>query len=147
MRHLGYNLRSFLREKTQADTSFRLVRLWSDWARVVGEEAAALAHPLGRRKTTLRLGVEDGAAMQEAHFYAPQILADVNAYLGEFFFDNVQCELLMGKTPLDACATQKAVKHAPPRPGKLGQALKHMNPDSPVARSYRAYCAVFGEKT
>ena len=146
MRHLGYNLQTFCRANMRADKPFRLARLWSDWSRVVGEEVAALVRPLGHRKRTLRLGVEDGAAMQEATFHAPGILDAVNGYLGEVFFDKVQCELRMGKTPLDARGIQRAPKAPPVRPAKLGQALAFMDPESPVARGYRAYLAMFGEK-
>lgn len=146
MRHLGYNLQKYCREQLKADTPFRLARLWHDWARVVGDEAAALAHPLGRRKRTLRLGVEDGAAMQETTFYAAHILDAANSFLGEVFFDKVQCELLMGKTPLDAIGREREFKRMPQRPANLGNALRYMDPDSPVARSYRAYLAAFGEE-
>lgn len=143
MRHLGYNLQKYCREDLKAETPFRFARLWRNWAQVVGEEAATLARPLGRRKRTLRLGVEDGAAMQETSFYAPQILEDVNGFLGEIFFDKIQCELLMGKTPLDEVGRQEGGRRMPPRPRNLGNALQHMDPDSPVTRSYQAYLAAF----
>jgi len=143
MRHLGYNLQKYCNESLRAQLPFRLARVWRNWAEVVGPEAADLMRPLGRRKRTLRLGVEDGAAMQEATFHAPSVLDDVNAFLGEVFFDKVQCELLMGKTPLDEIGRGKDFKRMPPRPANLGKALEHMDPDSPVTRSYRAYLAAF----
>lgn len=146
MRHLGYNLRAFCRESLNADEPFRLARLWRDWRQVVGEEAAELARPVGRRKRTLLLGVEDPASMQEATFYAPMILESVNAFMGEVFFDKVQCDLLMGKTPLDAKPAHMQRKQLPPRPEKLGGALGLMDPDSAVGRSYRAYLAMFADE-
>ncbi len=145
MRHLGHNLQIYCRQKLKADRPFKLARLWRNWSDVVGDAAAELARPLGRRKRTLRLGVEEGAAMQEVSFYAPQILEDVNSYLGEVFFDKVQSELLMGKTPLDEVGRRAIAKQMPQRPPNLGNALKHMDPDSPVTRCYLAYVASFGE--
>lgn len=143
MRHLGYNLRAFCREKLQSDKPFRIARLWRDWSTVVGEDAAALARPLGQRKRTLLLGVEDAAALQEMTFYTPMILEAVNAFLGEVFFDKVQCDLLMGKTPLDTKTGFTPRRGIPRRPDNLGGALGRMDPDSPVGRSYRAYLAMF----
>lgn len=146
MKHLGTNLQKYCMHSLNASRPFKLARLWSNWTQVVGEEAAALARPLGRRKHTLRLGAEDGAAMQEISYHAPLILEDVNTFLGEFFFDNIQCELLMDKTPLDAIGRQERGKRLPPRPANLGNALQHMAPESPVTRSYQAYVAAFQDK-
>lgn len=146
MRHLGYNLQKYCKEELKAELPFKFARLWRSWSQVVGEEAASLARPLGRRKRTLILGVEDGAAMQEATFYAPAILDDVNGFLGEVFFDKVQCQLLRDRTPLDEQGRKATFKRLPPRPAHLGNALQHMDPDSPVARSYQAYIAAFDKE-
>jgi hypothetical protein len=145
MRALRSVLREYLATAHGGGRRFRQLRLWRDWESVVGSEVASLARPLGTRGRTLILGVEDGAALQETRFHAPQIIDDVNAYLGEVCFDKVQCELLMGRTPLDVRYTpERQPRHLRP-PTKLGRVDAAPPADSPVGRCYRAYLSVFGK--
>jgi len=82
----------------------RLAEIWSSWPRIVGQDIADLAKPLGRNKSTLLLGVEDPMVMQEMHFHAPTIMRDVNAALGEKVFDKVRLDLLGARSSLIAVA-------------------------------------------
>lgn len=123
----------------------RLVGLWRSWADVLGPEIAALARPLGSRKGTLLLGAEDPLVMQELGFLAPEILARVNAWLGEDHFDKVAFELLSGRFPLDAVAVP-ARRDVPVQvlgPERLGGLDRLLASDDPVGRSYRAYVRRF----
>ncbi len=145
MRVLRSVLREYLGTSHGGGKRFRQSRLWQEWGAVVGAEVAALARPLGTRRRTLILGVEDGAALQETRFYAPGILDDVNAYLGEVCFDKVQCELLMGRTPLDVRITPERQSRYLHPPDNLGRVDLAPPADSPVGRCYRAYLRVFGK--
>ena len=146
MRLLRSALREYLGSTFQGGKRFRQLRLWKEWGGVVGEDVAALARPLGTRNKTLLLGVEDGAALLETRFYAPQILDDVNAYLGEVCFDKVQCELLMGRTPLDERHKPVAETRVLRPPENLGGPNAALPSDSPVGRCYQAYLKVFGKQ-
>jgi len=127
-----------------APEGLALVRLWQEWETAVGPEIAAWAHPLGSHHGTLRVGVEDAMGMHELVFYAPQILYDVHQFLGQELFDNVQGELLMNRTPLNAKPAP-----TPPLPvpslesiGELGSpsALARLAAgEAPWAKAYRAY--------
>ncbi len=123
----------------------RLVGLWRSWSEVLGPEIAALARPLGSRKGTLLLGADDPLVMQELGFLAPEILARVNAWLGEDHFDKVAFELLSGRFPLDAVAVPQR-RQPPPLaegPRQLGGLARLLASDDPVGRSYRAYVRRF----
>jgi len=123
----------------------RLVGLWRSWAEVLGPEFAALARPLGSRKGTLVLGAEDPLVMQELGFLAPEILARVNAWLGEDHFDKVTFELLSGRFPLDAVRVSPARQMAAEirGPERLGGLAELLTSDDAVGRSYRAYVRRF----
>ncbi|MGE4297798.1 MAG: DUF721 domain-containing protein [Desulfovibrionaceae bacterium] len=130
-----------LMRKLGAGGGFSLVRLWRAWPQVVGEHIAEVARPLGHRKTTLIIGADDSMVAQELTYYAPQIIEDVNAFLGKETFDKVQVELVMGKAPLDTVSLAKPVmpETNPGRPEKLGGLAGRLDPQSPVARCYEAY--------
>ncbi|MBG0777163.1 MAG: DUF721 domain-containing protein [Desulfovibrionaceae bacterium] len=149
---LGPALRAYLRT---ADTkgSMPLVRLWRGWAEAVGAHVAEMAKPVGHRRRTLLVGVEDSALLQELTYYAPQILDDVNAFLGQEVFDKVQVDLLMGKAPLDTIPDlapgsgdgRPDPERPPERPEGL-QGRADLDPESPVGRCYRAYIRLFNER-
>lgn len=134
--------------RMDAELPFHLTGVWRNWKRIVGEEAASMAMPLGRHKRTLIVGAEDHAAQQELTYYSPAILEAVNAYLGEECFDKMQVDLLMGETPLNESASQSGGPGGArtvfgPRPDRLGGLLGGMREDSPVARCYEAYVRHF----
>lgn len=140
-------LRAFLDAKG-GESTVRLLRLWNEWERIVGEEIAELVVPLGHRKKILVLGASDNMAQQEATYYAPEILYRVHEFLGEELFERVQIDLLLGK---EHVARQKVgappIKPwQPPTPKVLGNLLGNMNEDSPVARCYEKYVRFFAGK-
>lgn len=126
----------------------RLVRVWRRWSEVVGPDLAVWARPLGHRKTTLLLGVEDAAAMQEMHFAAPEILERVNGVLGEIFFDKVKFDLIGDMIPLDAVpnAYPDYLPVGCAAPGKLGGLAGKFDPASPVGRCYAKYVKFFSRR-
>lgn len=144
MKDISEALSEFL-SKRDAGEHFHLTRLWRDWPDVVGPHIAELARPLGRRKTTLIVGVEDSMVMQEMNLYAPALIEQANQYLGMKFFDKVQLELIGKQVPLDREPeeTPGASVLEPKRPVNLGALEQGMAPDSPVAKCYRAYVEYF----
>ncbi|AGW12979.1 DUF721 domain-containing protein [Megalodesulfovibrio gigas] len=127
-----------------APEGLALVRLWREWETAVGPEIAAWAHPMGSHQGVLRVGVEDAMGMHELVFYAPQILYDVHRFLGQELFDNVQGELLMNRTPLNAkpAPTPPLPVPTPDAIGELGtpSALARLaTGDTPWVKAYRAY--------
>jgi hypothetical protein len=138
----------FLRSGLDAEFAFRLVRLWRSWPDVVGEELAELARPMGRRKRTLLLGVEDAMAQQEVSYYAPEIVSRANTFLGQEIFDKVQVDLILGRAPLDTARLPRKAKlpGVGPRPERLGGLEELKREDSAVGRCYRAYLRLYGEE-
>lgn len=146
MDRIGRTLPRFLRTGLGADLPFRLVLLWRHWDEIVGEEVASLGRPLGRRKTTLRIGVEDVMAMQELTFYAPAILEAVHGYLEEPVFETVQGELLGDRHGLDAERLDIPDEGKPIRPTKLGGLMDRFEANPTIAESYRKYVEFFKEQ-
>ncbi|GAB7079534.1 DciA family protein [Megalodesulfovibrio paquesii] len=135
-----------------APEGLALVRLWREWDTAVGPEIAAWAHPLGSHHGILRVGVEDAMGMHELVFYAPQILYDVHQFLGQELFDNVQGELLMTRTPLNATPAPPPALPIPSlqEVGELGAptAIARLAAgDTPWARAYRAYVKMVTGRT
>lgn len=125
--------------------ALKFVRLWRSWPQVLGPELAELAHPLGRRKTTLLLASEDPVAVQELTYFVPEILERVHGFLGEEVFDKVRFEMLNGRFPLD-----RRNAPLPDRPGLALNKPKHLGRlvfplDSPIGRCYQAYVRMFEE--
>jgi len=148
MKRVSEVLSPFLGER-DGRTRFQLSRLWRDWSRVVGPEIAALARPLGHKKTALRIGVPDSMVMQEMAHYSPVVLEQVNAYLGMNFFDKIQLELLEGRVSLDAIHSTAPNRpkagpgHGLKRPDRLGGLMEKLPQGSAVARCYEAYVRLF----
>jgi len=144
MKKLAHALDAFLAQKG-ANVHFMLTRLWRDWPEVVGQDIAEMAKPLGHRETTLIVGVEDSMLMQEMHLYAPSFIEQANSYLGMKFFDKVQLDLIGKQVPLDRDPEETPGPRVPGprRPQKLGGLLDGLDPESPVAKCYRAYVEQF----
>ncbi|MFZ5426533.1 MAG: DUF721 domain-containing protein [Thermodesulfobacteriota bacterium] len=142
MRALGELIVGFASRKDAA-LGFRLAMLWPRWRDILGG-AAPYAHPLGHRRETLLVGVDDPMAMQESIYDGPCILEAVNAFLGQQVFDKVKFDLLQGKTPLDAVQAQAPTFWRPmqPRIERLGGLT--LDPNTAVGRSYAAYVRQFG---
>lgn len=124
--------------------ALKLIRLWTNWDRVMGGQIAGMARPLGRRGSTLLLSA-DPAVAQELTYFAPELLRKANDFLGEEYFDKVRFELLNGRVPLDGYRFDSAPRSvSPPRtPEHLGKILEKLDKDSPVGRCYRAYIGLF----
>lgn len=121
------------------------VPLWRSWAEVVGPELAEYAHPLEVRGRTLVLGGHDSVVLQEISYVQHELLARVNAALGQEYFDKVTFELLSDRIPLDAASVPSAPekRRLPPKPERLGGLEALWREDSAVARCYRAYVRFF----
>ncbi len=138
---------TLLRSLTRYDKKggLGLVRLWLEWEAVVGAQVAELARPLGHKEHTLILHTQDSIAAQELTYFAPEILARVNDFLGQEVFDKVRFELLGGRVPLGGRPREEP--QAPPqrlqRPSSLGGLVGALDPDSPVGRCYLAYVKRF----
>lgn len=126
---------------------YRLVRLWLEWPAVVGPEVAELASPLGHKDGTLILHTEDAIAAQQLTYFAPEILARVNEFLGQVCFDKVRFELLNGRVPLDGQrrARPRASSVRVQRPPILGGLADELDPESAVGRCYLAYVRRFAQ--
>ncbi|MBP3730578.1 MAG: DUF721 domain-containing protein [Mailhella sp.] len=125
-----------------------LTQLFQSWASVLGDDLCRAAHPLGHRNATLLIGCDDSCAMQELSYAAPEILAKVNDFMQEDFFQKVELHLCAEEESLQKQKiTQIPAK--PPRPQQpknIGQ-LK-LPADSPVAACYQAYVKFFtGDET
>ncbi|WP_022660283.1 DUF721 domain-containing protein [Paucidesulfovibrio longus] len=134
-----------LLDRLDGKGALKLVRLWTHWDKVMGEQVAKMARPLGRRGSTLLLTSDDPAVAQELTFFAPEMIRKANDFLGEEYFDKVRFELLNGRVPLDGYRPDSAPRSVPsPRkPGNLGDILEQLDEDSPVGRCYRAYIGLF----
>lgn len=146
MDRLGRTLPRFLRASLGADLPFRLVLLWRHWDEIVGEEVASLGRPLGRRKTTLRIGVEDVMAMQELTFHAPDILDAVHGFLEEPVFDTIQGELLGDRHGVDAERLTIPVREKPVKPARIGSLAGRFEDNPTIAEAYRKYVEFFKEQ-
>lgn len=141
-------LTRFLQDRDGDGTHYHLTRLWKHWPEVVGDHIAEVASPMGHRKTTLIVGVEDHMVMQELVHYSPAILEQVNEFLGMNFFDKVHVDLIGDHVSLDALPQSKREAHPlePERPAELGGLLGKLDPDSPLAKCYRAYVEYFARR-
>lgn len=137
-----------------------LQRLWDNWETALGAELAALAMPLGhhagrpsaraggKEGATLLLGAEDAMLMQELRFRGDEILARVNAFLGQPYFSAVQVSLPLGRSAPER-SRQRREGAAPGMQDRgnekkggaspSGIFLDAMDPDSPVARCYARF--------
>lgn len=133
-------LQRYLAKGLGADGKFRLVGLWRNWDDVMGP-LAPLMRPLGHKKRTLMVGALTPLDLQEITYYAPQIVTNANAFLGEEFFDKVQANLLMDRTSLDAVRVDRprTGQTGIPTAGQVGKASDRMEPESPVTKCYNAY--------
>jgi hypothetical protein len=142
MRPLGELIIGFA-SRSDAAMGFRLAMLWPRWRELLGD-IAPYAHPLGHRRSTLLLAVDDPIAMQESHYDAPLVLEQVNAFLGQQVFDKVQFDLLQGKTPLDTATGEAPTYWRPPPPRIASLGGLNLDPNTAVGRSYAAYIRQFG---
>jgi hypothetical protein len=123
----------------------RLVRLWREWAEVVGPDIASLARPVGHKDGALILAAEDSVAAQQLSFYAPELLARVNEFFGEEIFDKVRFELLDGRAPLDGFSAlagepdTETRRTKPQRLPQVGGLVGQVDTESAVGRCYLAY--------
>jgi hypothetical protein len=146
-RHVGNDAIMRVLSRYDKKGGLRLVRLWLEWENIVGPEVAELAKPLGHKDGTLIMHTEDAIAAQQLTYFAPEILARVNAFLGQEVFDKVRFELLNGRVPLGEKRRERP--QASPlrvqRPPKLGGLAGKLDPDSAVGRCYMAYVKRFAQ--
>ncbi len=144
LRNIREALSAFL-DKRDNGEHLHLTRLWAHWDMVMGKHLAALGSPLGHRKDTLLIAVEDSMAAQDLVMQAQEILERANAFMDGPFFSRIQVELSMGRSDLARPVAMRSPPPAPrlPRPEKLGSLLGVLDPASPVGRGYEAYVRYF----
>ncbi|MDO5536649.1 MAG: DUF721 domain-containing protein [Desulfovibrionaceae bacterium] len=119
-----------------------LVELWRNWPVVMGEDISAFCLPLGHKDDRLEIGCEDTMAMQELQYLRGEVLDRANSFMEKEFFRDLKIHLILDQKPLWQ-AGGDSVYSKPPEPAGgncEGTWLDSMDPDSPVARAYRAYC-------
>lgn len=115
-----------------------IASLWPRWEEVAGPGLGKLLVPLGHQGSTLRVGAQHPAILQEASFLAPAILERANALLGQAYFQDVRFELPGSRTGLNRpLLPPPPSSPSPPPPQPLGTLC--LPEDSPVGRAYRAY--------
>jgi len=121
--------------------------LWRNWKLVMGGDIAAMAVPLGHRDRRLLVGAEDGMAMTELGFLREEIVARANAFFERPWVRECQIQALQGRKGLDRPLDEDGWE-VPPAPAPApadrptGRWLSEMDPDSPVARCYRAFAGL-----
>lgn len=144
MESISTALERFLHRK-RLDRELQIAKVWAYWSDILGEELAKLARPLGRRKNTLIIGAVDNVVMQELVYYSPQILEQIDEFLGWQPFDKVVFELLDTRSSLD----EIKIRHSYKRPDccqnsqNVGKYWDEFPEDSAVAKSYRAFVQMF----
>lgn len=124
----------------------QIASIWEQWPRIIGSSLQDLARPLGTRKDTLIIGVENSLVMQECLFYSEQILEKVEAYLGWQPFDKIKFELISDTVCLDEIFVTCDFQKQPARiPDELGNLLETVPEESPVGSCYRTYLKMLGK--
>ncbi len=125
-----------------------LVELWRNWPVVMGEYIASLGVPLGHRDRRLEVGTEDSMAMQELSYYRTEIIERANAFMEKPFFADVKFLLVANNKSLYSHNNvQEEKRYAPVVEKKAtGKWLHLMDPNSAIARCYKAYCKEIPEK-
>lgn len=120
-----------------------LVELWRNWPVIMGEEIGDFCLPLGHKGKRLEVGCEDSMAMQELQFRHDEILERANSFMESDFFNDLKISLVLGRKTLWQTGNQELAEAKKPNlyPGAaVGTWLDTMDPESPIARCYRAYC-------
>jgi hypothetical protein len=148
MKSIGTALKEYL-DRRRLNSELDVARVWLNWPDIVGSHLAEMARPLGRRGTSLRIGVEDSIVMQELTYFGQDILDRIEEFLGWQPFDKVALELLQDRTSLDRIAlpagpSRRAVR-APEEVGQLGE--DSLPSGSTIASCYRSYLdCILGRK-
>ncbi len=120
----------------------KLVELWRNWSAIMGPDIAALGEPMGHSGKRLLVGTDDSMAMQELSYLRADILERANAFMEEPFFSEVRFSLQgQGKT-LSGSGESSAPPGEKPWSAARGTFLHLMDPDSPIARCYRAWSSL-----
>lgn len=125
----------------------KLVGLWKDWDRIMGEDLAALCRPLGHKDRVLNLGADDSMALQEISLQGPEILERANLHMGSEYFTEIRVQLRQGGTDLSAASgrvvkTPTLAERAPFDGPPIGAHLGKLSPDSPITRCYETIVAL-----
>lgn len=135
-----------LADKVGCPEQVRLVELWRNWPVVMGEEIAELGLPIGHKDRRLDVGTDDSMALQELTYLRDEIIGRANAFMEEEFFNDVRVTLVLNKKPLSPGFATPVVAEPAPVPEvprhATGRWLHLMDPNSPIARCYRAYCGL-----
>jgi len=146
METISTALDRFLHRK-KMNKELQIAKIWTYWGDILGEEVAKLARPLGRRKETLIVGAVDNVVMQELVYYSPQILDQIEEFLGWQPFDKIVFELLDTRSSLD----EIKIRHSYKKPDycqssqSVGKYLDDFPEKSAVAKSYKAFVELFSK--
>lgn len=143
LQHSGELSRRFLEKLSQmtgCPEQTVLVELWRNWHVVMGEEIAMLCLPLGHKGDRLEVGCEDSMAMQELQYQSQEIVSRANSFMEKPFFSQVKISLVLDKPPLWSESENEPARDEQWERCAEGIYLKDMDPDSAIARCYRAYC-------
>ncbi|MCF8039497.1 MAG: DUF721 domain-containing protein [Desulfohalobiaceae bacterium] len=146
MRNLAQILDEYI-SRRNISREFQIAGIWKNWSHIVGPRLIELARPLGKRKKTLVIGVENSLAMQELVFYSEQILEQVEEYLGWQPFDKISFELLHNSTSLDQLSLGNDYQARPVKiPDSIGGLKGRLPEESAVGSCYRAYLRLLGKE-
>lgn len=146
MKSISEALDNFFTERGLSK-DLQIAKLWIHWSEVVGSELAKLARPLGRtsNKQSLLLGVEDNMVMQELVYYSPQLLEQIDQFLGWQPFDNVVFKLIDNISSLDEVqiwnSYQTPILYRSSE--RVGKYLEEFPEGSSISKSYQAYVEAF----
>ncbi len=124
----------------------KLITLWKNWNKIMGDGLCKMAKPIGTKGRTLIIGVEDSILMQELSFFSDNILEKIEQFLGYQPFDKIMYKLLEDRTSLDGMFVEvKKTPYIPKLPVLSGRLKDKIPKESPVYRAYMSYLKLIEE--
>jgi len=109
---LGDALGSLARSQ-QWEEKLQRYQAWQIWDQAVGPQIAAHARPSRLRKTVLEVTVDQPVWMQQLQLMKPQLLAKLNAHLGQAPIDDIF--LRRGRLPIPEAPSSATTSGPRPR--------------------------------
>ncbi|MCR4666261.1 MAG: DUF721 domain-containing protein [Desulfovibrio sp.] len=135
-----FTFSDYLTRLDKEEVQRSLKPLWQCWETVLGDDLNHMAIPLGHRKKSLIVGCRDSMELQDLKMYEQDILERVNAFLATKMFNKVIFTIVIDESQI--IHTKEKPLPSPEKPihKANGSYLDKMDPSSPVARCYAAYC-------